>query len=219
MVELGVKICGLMRRADAEVAAAAGADYLGAVLTDASPRRVTAKEARALAGGLGATLACVFVNQSLRDVVEAARVAGAGIIQLHGEEAPDEVAAVRASGRWRVWKVIRLRDTEEFGLAVERYVAVVDGVLVEGWDARRRGGAGARFAWERVAAARDVVPPGIELIVAGGLTPNNVGEAVERLRPQVVDVSSGVESSPGRKDPVLVRRFVAAARAAGVGAP
>lgn len=215
MAESRVKICGLTRRQDAEIAVGAGAAYLGAVLASASPRRVTPEQAAALARGLDAALVCVFVNAAVREAAAAAAAAGAAVVQLHGEEPPETVAAVRASGPWRVWKALRLRDAAEFESGVERYSLIADGILIEGRDPRAHGGTGARFAWERVAAVRVGVPPGVELIVAGGLTPDNVAEAIERLRPDVVDVSSGVEAAPGRKDAALVRRFLDAARAAG----
>lgn len=217
MAEVQVKICGLTRRSDAEAAVQAGASYLGAVLARRSPRRVSPWEAAALGRGLDAGLVCVFVDSRVSEVIGAATAAGARVLQLHGKERPEEVAALKESGSWRVWKAVRLREPAELLRAVERYGGIVDGILVEGWHPRLEGGVGARFAWERVAELRDAVPPGLDLIVAGGLDPGNVVEAIELLRPQVVDVSSGVESAPGRKDPELVRRFVAAARAARAG--
>lgn len=219
MAEVQVKICGLMRRSDAEVAVQAGAAYLGAVLAPRSPRRVSPQEAAALGRGLDAALACVFVDSPVSEVIRAATASGARVLQLHGEERPEEAAVLRDSGRWRVWKAVRLRDPAELLRAVDRYAGLVDGILVEGWHRGRAGGAGARFDWERVGELRHGVPPELDLIVAGGLDPENVAGAIALLRPQVVDVSSGVEAAPGRKDPVLVRRFVAAVRAAGAAVP
>lgn len=216
MAEVQVKICGLTRRSDAEVAVQAGAAYLGAVFAPRSPRRISPREAAALGRGLDAGLVCVFVNARVSEVVGAASAAGARVLQLHGNERPEKVAALKESGSWRVWKAVRLREPAELLRAVERYGGIVDGILVEGWHPRLEGGAGVRFAWARVAELRGAVPPGLDLIVAGGLDPGNVAEAIELLRPQVVDVSSGVESAPGRKDPELVRRFVAAVRGARV---
>lgn len=214
---VAVKICGLTQRTDAELAAAAGAEYVGTVLALGSPRRVSAETAARVGGGLPCVLVCVFVNEPPDAVVAQASVAGAQVIQLHGEESAADVVAVRESGGWRVWKAVRLRDADEWPRAAERYAPVADGILVEGWDAKVQGGGALRFAWDRVAAERDAVPSEVDLIVAGGLTPDNVADAIGLLRPDVVDVSSGVERAPGRKDPLLIQRFVAAARAARAG--
>jgi phosphoribosylanthranilate isomerase len=109
---------------------------------------------------------------------------------------------------------VRPRTVDELRRAVDEFAGHVDGLLVDGWHATARGGSGTRAPWDVVEAARDELPEGVLLILAGGLTPDNVGEAVARVRPDVVDVSSGVESAVGKKDPARVERFVQAARAA-----
>ena len=142
------------------------------------------------------------------EAVELYEVVRASFIQLHGEEEPDGVGHLRAVGPWRVWKAVRVRESEDVERAVSRYGEVVDGLLLDGWHPRLQGGTGASFSWHEVAAARDRIPPELELVVAGGLNPGNVRDAISALRPDMVDVSSGVESAPGLKDLDLVRAFI-----------
>jgi phosphoribosylanthranilate isomerase len=133
------------------------------------------------------------------------------VVQLHGAESPEIAAALREGG-WTVWKAIRLREPEELARAVDEYGAAVDGLLLEGWSPVAPGGTGTSFDWEALAARREEMPDSISLILAGGLNPGNVARAASLLRPAVVDVSTGVEHSPGLKDPAAVAAFVAAAR-------
>jgi phosphoribosylanthranilate isomerase len=120
-------------------------------------------------------------------------------------------AALREAG-WTVWKAVRPRDGAEFEAAARAWSGAVDALLLDGWSPDAPGGTGARFPWTEVAALRGALSAGTGLVAAGGLLPGNVARAVRLLRPDVVDVSSGVESSPGIKDPGAVRDFVAAAR-------
>jgi phosphoribosylanthranilate isomerase len=193
-----VKICGLTRRGDAEAAVAAGADYLGAVFAP-SPRRVEAAVAAAVFSGLDAIAVGVFVDASTRTMIATATQAGLGVLQLHGDESPARFAELRGSGAWEIWKAIRVRDEADFERAVEWYAPVADALLLDAWSAGARGGTGASFAWDRIAPLRDIVPPGLRLIVAGGVRADNALRAVELLRPDVLDVGSGVETEPGVK--------------------
>jgi phosphoribosylanthranilate isomerase len=136
------------------------------------------------------------------------------VLQLHGAETPEEAAELRAAGPWRVWKAVRVRDEEDLLDAVDLYAEVVDGLLLDGWSAHAEGGTGTRFDWDDVAPHRVLLPETCELIVAGGLTSESVAHMVDVLRPDVVDVSSGVESAPGRKSASKMAAFVASARAA-----
>ena len=140
-----------------------------------------------------------------------ARLIDADVVQLHGAEPPEEVRRVRESGDWRVWKAVRARTVEDVADAVLDYGATVDGLLIEGWKEGFVGGAGAvlMLAPDAVRAA---LPDGLTFVLAGGLTPDSVGAAVDAFRPGVVDVSSGVEGSPGEKDENRMRRFLSAAR-------
>jgi len=224
-----VKICGLRRAEDVRAAASAGADYLGFVLAG-GPRHVEPETARDLHEAVGSPAVprsvgdahssperprpvAVLVDASAEDALASASAAGAGIVQLHGAETPETCRALREAGL-EVWKALRPRSEEELRTLVGRYREVVDGIHVEGWSARAAGGTGTGFPWIWAEALRDDLTPGPALILAGGLTPENVSEAVRRVRPFAVDVSSGVELRPGVKDPERVRAFVERAREA-----
>lgn len=187
-----IKICGITRSEDAEAAIAAGADAVGFVLWPGSPRAITAEAAAGLVreAALVARVG-VFVNAEAGDVAAAVRVAGLNAVQLHGDEDVDGYAICGAP----IIKAIGLRTQAD----VERALALPPGVtvLVDAADDERRGGTGRRANWAlaaRIAAARPVV-------LSGGLNADNVAEAIARVRPWAVDVSSGVEASPGLKDP------------------
>lgn len=212
-----VKICGLTRRSDAAGAAEAGADYLGVVLVPSSPRHVETARAREVVAGLGATPVAVVAHGAPEAVARAAEIVGAGVVQLHGYETPDDLLRLRELGPWRLWKALRVRNADELEEAVAPFVGVADGILLDAWKPGVLGGTGTAFAWEEVGRLRERIPDGLTVVAAGGLTPENVGDAVRTLSPDVVDVSSGVESGPGIKDLDGVRTFVEAARAAGAG--
>jgi phosphoribosylanthranilate isomerase len=156
----------------------------------------------------------VVADLPLDRAVAELRLVGAAIVQLHGVESPGFAGDLKGLGSWRVWKAIRVRSVDDVLRGIEAYGDVVDGILLDGWHPRHRGGSGTAFSWEEVAAVRESFPDGLRLIAAGGLTPENVEEAVLRLAPDVVDVSSGVEERPGIKSPEKVRAFVRNARRA-----
>ncbi len=207
-----IKVCGLTRRADAALAEAAGADHLGVILAPGYGRSVSAAAAAALFSETRARRIGVFVNAPLDDLIRDAEAAGLDGVQLHGDEEPAYVRALRLHGSWTVWKVIRPRGAAEFAASADRFAADADGLLLDGWSAAARGGTGTAFPWDEVAAERDRLPAGLPLAIAGGLRPDNVRRAIDLLRPDVVDVSSGVESAPGVKDADTLRAFVAAVR-------
>jgi phosphoribosylanthranilate isomerase len=208
-----VKVCGLTRREDAVVAVDAGAAYLGVVLAPGGRRTVTPGAAGVILTALAATRVGVFVDATAAAVREAAGIAGLDVLQLHGDEALDEVLLLREEG-WRVWKAVRVRDADDFSRAAARWGGHVEALLLDGFSPEAHGGTGRRFPWEAVAERRDELPPVTRLVAAGGLDAWNVGRATALLRPDVVDVSSGVEAAPGVKDPASVRAFAAAALAA-----
>jgi phosphoribosylanthranilate isomerase len=210
-----VKICGLTRREDAEAAVAAGASYAGVVLAPGGRRSVSPAVAAALLAGLGVAKVGVFVDASEAELRAAATEAGLDVLQLHGDEPPELLLRLGDGGRWRLWKAVRPRRAEELLEALERYADVAEGLLLDGYSPDAHGGTGTRFPWEEVAEHRGRIPPGLRLVVAGGLDATNVARAVSLLRPAVVDVSSGVESAPGIKDGAAVHAFVRAARGAG----
>lgn len=211
-----VKICGLRRRVDAEAAAGAGAAFLGLVFAE-SPRRVASpSRAAELVEGLPPGAVGVFVDAPPVELLRTAEAVPLDVVQLHGSESPELCASLR-SGGLRVWKALRPESEDELARAADRYRSSVDGLLIEGHSEEAAGGTGTSFphGWWKGAGLDEVSRgDGPSLVLAGGLTAENVGDALARTSPQVVDVSSGVESEPGVKDPERIRSFVRAVRAA-----
>jgi phosphoribosylanthranilate isomerase len=206
-VSVHVKVCGLTRLQDARAAWEAGADALGLNFYARSPRWVSPETAAALARTrppLGAVVG-VFVNEAPERIRALVRECGLTAVQLHGDEPPEACAGYGVP----VIKALRVRGPEDVARA-RQYVGAgeVRGLLLDG-AAPAYGGGGVRFDWSLVASLRDC---GLPLLVAGGLTPQNVEEAVRATRPYGVDVASGVERAPGLKDASAVRAFVRAAR-------
>ena len=199
------KVCGITNPGDARVAADAGADAIGLIFAE-SPRKVTLKEARKVSVGLPENIlkVGVFVDAEPGEVLEIAREVGLDLAQLHGDETPETVAAIRNAGL-PVMKALRVRNMEALG-ALERYEA--DLFMLDAWSARARGGTGETFDW---GLAKSVKGRG-NIVVSGGLTPENVREAVEFFEPYGVDASSSLEERPGKKSGERVRRFVRAAK-------
>ena len=208
---LEVKICGLTRGEDVRLAVAQGADYVGFVLSEGFARSVDPERAAAMAEGVGARRVAVLVDEGVDRAEARARVLGAHVLQLHGDEDRSVVDELRARGAWKIWKGVRARSVEDVVRAVEVYGASVDGILVEGWREGVAGGGGVRLDADP-RRLRSAIVPSLRFVLAGGLTPANVGEAVVRFGPDVVDVSSGVERRVGSKDPDLVRSFIESAR-------
>lgn len=209
-----VKICGLCRPGDAAVAADAGANYVGVILAPGRTRSRSWEEAADIYAAAPAVVRVgVFVDADETTLLDAAERLELHVLQLHGTENMETAAAVRGRGLG-VWKAIRPRDADEFRAGVERWSGAADALLVDGWNAHAEGGTGTRFDWDTVASLRDLVPPTLGLVMAGGLAPGNVGGGIARVRPDIVDVSSGVEHAPGEKDPARVRAFIAAVRGA-----
>lgn len=208
-----VKVCGLTRREDALVVDDAGADYLGVVLSPGFSRSVDPAAASHLVEGVRAMTVAVLVGEDSRGAEEAARSIGAGVIQLHGEEPPSMLSDLRTRGPWKLWKAVRAKSAEDVALTIQRYADVADGILVEGWKEGVQGGGGARLGLAP-SEVRPIIPRRIDFILAGGLSADTVGRSVLAFGPDVVDVSSGVESRVGEKDAALVRRFVRSAREA-----
>jgi phosphoribosylanthranilate isomerase len=210
------KICGLMRPEDARAAEEAGAAYAGVILAPGSRRSLDLATAESVLGGTTIRRCGVFVDAAPHELTAAADRLRLDVLQLHGDESPELVESIRGGcSGLEVWKAVRLRSGADFLNAVERYASVADALLLDGWSAAARGGTGAKFPWAEVAAHRQSLSGSVRMIAAGGLDPDNVAGAITLLRPDVVDVSSGVEASPGAKDPFLIRRFAAAVRAAG----
>ncbi len=197
---LRVKICGLTQAEDARMAERAGADFLGFVLTPGFGRSVPPGAAPALVEGTSRPRVAVSSID-------------ASVLQLHGSEPRETVEALRGLGDWRIWKAVRAGSVEDVARAVLVYGPLVDALLLEGRRQGIVGGGGVRLEVEPE-RARELIPDGLEFVLAGGLDPDSVGEAVARFRPNIVDVSSGVEREPGRKDEAALIRFVRAAKEA-----
>ena len=200
-----VKICGLCSAEDALAAAAAGADAVGVVLAE-SPRRVGLDEAARILAHVPPSVARVgvFVDADPDEIRRAIEVLGLKTVQLHGSESPQLCGSLPA----RVIKAFRVGPGFD-AAAVEPYRPYVAAVLLDGYAPGAAGGTGRTFDWDVARAVHDPA-----LVLAGGLTPDNVAEAVRRVRPYVVDTSSGVESAPRVKDHARIRAFVAAVREA-----
>jgi phosphoribosylanthranilate isomerase len=200
-----IKFCGITRPADAELAVSLDAWAIGMILWPGSPRAVASDVAAGIAADVRRKLqiAGVFVNPTLDEVAQAADTIGLTLVQLHGSEGPVFCAEVARRTGCRVIKAARVRGRADIqGLAAFH----TDFHLLDGYVPEQPGGTGETFAWELVAGRRSSVP----LILSGGLTPENVGGAIAAVHPYAVDVASGVESAPGRKDHSKMREFAAA---------
>lgn len=207
-MKTAAKICGLTRHEDAVAAAEAGADYLGVVFAPGTPRNRTAEEARRIWSDLPIPRVGVFVDPAADRVASLAEELQLAVVQLHGAEDPELCRRLRESCQSRMWKSARLRAPEDVAMALDHYGEQVDGLLVEGWSELGPGGVGAGFDWSWAAERRLEWPSNLKLILAGGLDAGNVGRAIDAVRPDVVDVSSGVERVPGVKDMEAVRSFL-----------
>jgi phosphoribosylanthranilate isomerase len=213
MAKVKVKICGITNWVDARRAVAEGAELLGFNFYAGSPRYVEPAKAKKIVRRLPKEISVVgvFVNESEQKMLEIARAVGLDTLQLHGDETPAMVARLKRS--FPVIKVIRVKKSSAVG-RMERY-KVATALLLDGFDARQRGGTGKTFDWE---VARRAKKHG-RIFLAGGLTPENVREAIRAARPYAVDVCSGVEVRPGKKDAARVRNLMRAAKDAQNGAP
>jgi phosphoribosylanthranilate isomerase len=203
-VDLKVKICGITNLEDGRAAVEFGADAVGFVFCEASPRRITLETAGAISRGLSGSVlkVGVFVNAPPETVTRAIQGCGLDLLQFHGDETPDYCLQFGVKSM----KAFRMRDESSLA-ALPQYST--DAWLLDAYSPERRGGTGEKFNWDLALAARRLGRP---IFLAGGLTPENVGEAVERVQPYGVDVSSGVEAVPGRKDLAKVRAFIRAAK-------
>ena len=200
-----IKICGITELDDALHAIDCGADALGFVFYEGSPRAITRHKAQAIIAQLPpfVTVVGLFVNAAPRTVREIADDCGLDLIQYHGDESPE---MVRLAPR-RAIRALRVRENEIFA-EIDRYPA--SGLLLDVWVAGEFGGTGVLCNWEIAAEIAQKRP----VILAGGLTPENVATAIQAVRPYGVDVSSGVEATPGHKDRKKVAAFIKAAQIA-----
>lgn len=195
-----VKICGLTRREDAQIAAQLGADALGLVFYPKSPRHVSLEQAKAVIAGLPAfvTVTGLFVDAA-PDQVRAAREAlRLDLLQFHGDEPPDYCRGFGAP----YLKAVRMREGVEISALARDYHDAA-GLLLDAWHPDEKGGTGLSFDWTRARKAC-----GLPIVLAGGLTAGNVAQAIRVARPYAVDVSSGVEAKKGVKDADKMAAFM-----------
>ncbi len=212
MQKTRVKICGLTEARHVAAAAEAGAAYVGFVFFARSPRNLMPAAARALALEVppGVAKVGLVVDASDADLAAILAEVPLDMLQLHGKESPARVSAVKARFGLPVMKAVGVADTGDLA-ALDEYARVADQILVDAKpakDAALPGGNGVAFDWRLIAGRRWAVP----WMLAGGLAPDNVAEAIRLTGARQVDVSSGVETAPGMKDEGLIRAFIAAAQ-------
>jgi phosphoribosylanthranilate isomerase len=201
-----VKICGITNATDALAATEAGADVLGLMFYEGSPRHVTVKAATEIARQLPPFVikVGVFVNAPEDAVLRAIGECGLNIVQFHGDETPEYCGLFPVM----TIKAFRIRDAGSLKTLADYQT---DAFLLDAYTPDKLGGTGATFNWDLAIEAQKLGRP---IFLAGGLTPENVAEAVRRVRPYAVDVSSGVEESPGKKNHQKVAAFIKAAKGA-----
>ncbi|MCK2147699.1 phosphoribosylanthranilate isomerase [Marinobacter alexandrii] len=195
-----VKICGLTRTEDVESAVASGADALGFVFYESSPRAVSIADAQQLIRSVPAFVSVVglFVNPTEQEVREVLEHLPLDLLQFHGDESPEFCSQFQR--RWI--KAVRVQNREQVIQAFNQYHEAA-GLLVDAWDPDRYGGTGKSFNWDLIPSERP-----LPLILAGGLSSDNVFRAVEQVQPWAVDVSGGVERSKGIKDIQKISDFI-----------
>jgi phosphoribosylanthranilate isomerase len=208
-----IKFCGLTRAQDVDRAVELGCDYVGVIFAGGPRNRTLHQAADILRGADPAQRVGVFGTPDATELNHYVSSVPLSVAQLHGDSSPKSVMAARAIGVRQVWSVIPVVGGALSSDAEELFLCA-DAVVLDTRAANGLGGTGRAFDWAAVAAALETVERRARLVVAGGLTPDNVARAIECLKPDIVDVSSGVESAPGVKDPILMSRFVEAARSA-----
>jgi phosphoribosylanthranilate isomerase len=210
---VSVKICGLATVDDVRACADADANYMGLVFFEKSPRNITIPAARelALAAPLGLAKVALVVNPSDAELDAITATVPLDMLQLHGRETPERVAEVKARYGLPVMKAVGIADGDDLP-KLESYFGVADQILVDAKPPKGGelpGGNGLSFDWRLIAGRRWPCP----WMLAGGLTPENVAEAVKMTGVKQVDVSSGVQDAPGQKNAELIQKFVQSSRA------
>ncbi|HEY1730426.1 MAG TPA: phosphoribosylanthranilate isomerase [Terriglobales bacterium] len=213
-----VKVCGTTSLRDAQLSVTAGANALGFIFAP-SPRQVEVETAKQIVAALGGEVEAIgiFVNESPARVAAIANDAGLSGVQLHGEEAPGQMADFRRElGQRKIIKALLVSSLQSNSDSqLEEYLDAhdsLDAVLLDSGSARQRGGSGVPFDWDEASAIASRIRDSMPLIVAGGLNSGNVARAIELFQPWGIDVVSGVESTPGTKDEIKLRQFMSAVR-------
>jgi len=197
-----IKICGITNLDDARLAVELGADMVGFIFYAKSARAISREVAAQICGAVTVEKVGVFVNETEANIRQTFQECGLTMLQFHGDESP---AFCRRFSAKKI-KAIRVRDAESLRTAAEYDV---DALLLDTYTDCQRGGTGKTFDWSLAAQAKSLGRP---IILSGGLTPDNVRDAIRTVQPYAVDVASGVEREPGRKNPEKLRRFVEACR-------
>jgi phosphoribosylanthranilate isomerase len=210
MSEVEIKICGLSTPETVDAAVAAGATHIGLVHYEPSPRHVTLERAAQLRARVPSRMKVVLllVNQQPEPTVQAIQAVRPDVIQFHGSETPEWIAAVKEHSKLEVWKAVGIKDAGSLQ-RVQRFKGAVDKLLYDAPANKLPGGNGLALDWSVLAGFAHTIPWGL----AGGLTPQNVADAIRQTGAPLVDTSSGVESAPGVKDAERIAAFCRAARA------
>ncbi|MBL0934639.1 MAG: phosphoribosylanthranilate isomerase [Rhizobiaceae bacterium] len=216
---LDIKICGLKTDAAVDAALAGGASHVGFIFFEKSPRHVSLDEAARLAGRASGQAKSVAVTVDADDAMLDAIVSAISpdMLQLHGRETPARVAEVKARYGLQVIKAFSVKDAADLD-AVAPYRGIADGFLFDAKPPKGSdlpGGNGVSFDWWLLAA----LDPGLDYMLSGGLNAGNIADALRQANPPGIDISSGVESAPGVKDPALIAKFFEAVEAARAGLP
>lgn len=205
MVTTRIKICGITSLDDAQYAVAAGASALGFVFYEKSPRCILPETVRQIVAELSpfVTTVGLFVNTATETVQQTMQMAGLQVVQLHGDESPEDCCLEQ----YPVIKAVRVKDADSLA-GIDRYQ--VSALLLDAWSEEQYGGTGESFDWQLASHLTGNLP----LILAGGLRPDNVAAAIRQVTPYAVDVSSGVEIQPGRKDHHKIDKFIQQVRQA-----
>jgi len=216
MTPIDVKICGIGTPADYDTCCAAGAAFIGMVFFEKSPRHLTSEQAmairdhaRAVGGAAGPRRVALSVNMNDSQIEEVVEAADPHLLQLHGDETPERAAALKTRFGLPVIKAIRIATAEDLA-ASTMWDGAVDWLLFDakGDPNGLPGGTGHHFDWRLLADHKGQT----KWMLAGGLSPDNVAQAIAITNARALDVSSGVESAPGKKDPRLIHAFVSAAQ-------
>lgn len=207
-LQVRTKICGLTRAEDVQCAVAAGTDAIGLVFYAPSPRAVSVEKAQTLLAVVTpfVQVAGLFVNATVSEIQQVLAQVALDILQLHGDETPAQCMEIgRATGR-RWIKALAVKPDSNMPELIEQYVtAGASGILLDTWHPQLKGGTGQTFDWN---SWPQTIGQTVPLILAGGLNPDNVADAIAQTRPYAVDVSGGVESQKGIKDHQLIRQFM-----------
>jgi len=205
-----VKICGITNRRDARMSVEMGADAIGFIFAP-SPRQITPEKAREIICGIPPFVQTVgaFVNENPDAIRKIIGFCGLNLIQLHGDETPDTCAEFMP----QAIKAFRFREGSVLQ-SIRPYRGKIRAMLFDAYDEKIRGGTGKTFNWDLAVRGKDF---GIPIILSGGLTPSNIEKAISAVKPFAVDVNSGVEKRPGKKDHLLMREMMEKIRKANHG--